>query len=388
MAYTAAVVGTQTTVNQLAANQMPDVDKVLYLLKPYQTPLFQKYFFQKNKSEKVINENAKFSWFEDEYYPHTTTITNITGGAASEDNITLGSGAWINEGDILLVEDTEQIVYVDSTASSQIDITTLDGSTNITACTTGYITKVGSRNHEFAVARTATFTKEIEKFNYCTIFSETVTTSGRYQAGEKYTNGKSHADKIKKLTIEMKYQYERNFWFSTEQYTGTINTDYRFTFGQGALGRIITNKQQYSGQIDEVQFDDFLKNIFAKGSNVKDVYAGSDMIAGLNKFIKDKYQLENMTKEYGVDVRTYRTPFGKVNLIWNPVFANRFSTWAFALDPEGIKLRYMADDDKGSRKFRIEENVETPGTDGKSTKLLADLGIQIANEEIHGILYK
>jgi len=51
---------------------MPDVDKMLYLLKPYQTPLFQKYFFDSKGSAKVINENGKFSWFEDEYYPHTT----------------------------------------------------------------------------------------------------------------------------------------------------------------------------------------------------------------------------------------------------------------------------------------------------------------------------
>lgn len=388
MAYTAAVVGTQTTVNQLAANQMPDVDKMLYLLKPYQTPLFQKYFFDSKGSAKVINENGKFSWFEDEYYPHSTTITNITGGAASEDNITLGSGAWINEGDILLIEDTLQLVYVDSTASSQIDITTLDGTTNITACATGHITKVGSRNAEFATARTATFTKEIEKYNYCTIFSETVTTSGRYQAGEKYTNGKSHADKVKKLTIEMKYQFERNFWFSTEQYTGTINTDYRFTFGQGAIGRITTNKVQYSGALSEPALDDFLMSIFQKGSNVKDIYMGSQALNDINKFVKAKYELAGMTKEYGVDVSSYITPFGKVNLIWNPVFTNRFSTWAIALDPEGVKMRYMDSDDKGSRKFRVEEGVETPGTDGKSTKILADLGIQIANEELHGILYQ
>ena len=45
----------------------------------------------------------------------------------------------------------------------------------------------------------------------------------------------------------------------------------------------------------------------------------------------------------------------------------------------------MADDESGSRKFRIVEHVETPGTDGRVDKLMADIGIQIPNESIHGV---
>jgi len=388
MAYTGTIIGTQTTVNQLAANQMPDVDRFLYLLEPYQTPLMQKLYFEKNKSEKVINENGKFSWFEDELFPHQTTVTNITGGATSEDNITVGSYTYFNVGDVWLIDTTEQVVYIDSLDSNQVDITILDGATNITACTTGSMRKIGSRNHEFDTARTAVFTSEIEKYNYCTIHSETVTTSGRYQAGEKYTNGKSHAEQVKKATLQMKLTFERNFWFSTLAYSGTISTNYRITFGEGFLGRVTTNKVPYTGTITEDVFEDFLKTVFQKGSKVRDIYLGADALMDINKFIKDKYQLNNMTTEYGVDVAKYTTPFGKANLIWNPIFEGKFSYSAFAVDPSKIKMRYMDSDDKGSRKFRLEENVQTPGTDGKSTKLMADIGCQIPNEEVHGILYK
>jgi len=388
MAYTTTVIGTQTTVNQLAANQMPDVDRFLYLLEPYQTPLMQSLYFSKNSSEKVINENGKFSWFEDELFPHQTTITNITGGATSEDNITVGSYTVFNVGDVWLIDTTEQVVYIDSLDSNQVDITILDGSTLITACTTGYMRKIGSRNHEFDVARTAAFTSEIEKFNYCTIHSETVTTSGRYQAGEKYTNGKSHAEQVKKATLQMKLTFERNFWFSTLAYSGTISTNYRITFGEGFLGRVTTNKIPYTGTITEDVFEDFLKTVMQKGSKTRDIYGGADAIMDINKFIKNKYQLQNMTKEYGINVTTYLTPFGEAKIKWNPIFEGKFSYSLFAVDPKNIKMRYMDSDDKGSRKFRLEQNVETPGTDGKSTKLLADIGCQIPNEEVHGILYK
>lgn len=390
MAYTNTTQGVQTSYTELAANQMPDVDKVLYLLEPYQTPLFTKYFFQNKPSDAVINGNAKFSWFEDEYFPYITTVTNITGGATSEDNITVGSHNPFAVGDVFLITATEQLVYVDSIASDEIDITILDGSTNITATTTGHMIKVGSRNHEYGTPRTSTMTNEIEKFNYCTIFKETITTSGRQEAGDHYTNGKTHAEQVQKKILEMKQQYERNFWFSTSAISLVDSSTYRMTFGQGALGRITTNKVPYTGTLDEPQFDAFLAQVLQKGSPDKDLYCGANAYNAVSKFVKDKYQVVNSTAStYGVHVTQYVAPLGKrITLIWNPVFEGKFLDYIFALDPKGIKMRHMANDNKGSRKFRMEDFDETNGIDGTSTQIMSDLGIQIANEETHGILYK
>ncbi|MGE5433028.1 MAG: DUF5309 family protein [Syntrophomonadaceae bacterium] len=394
MAMTGVVLGTQTTINQLAANQMPDVDRYLYLLEPYQYPMLQWLYFSQgiNKAEKVINANGKFSWFEDEMFPYQTTLAGggISGGAASEDNIGLTDATWISQGDILLIEKTDQMVFVDSVDSGQVDITHIDGSTNITAAAAGsYVKKIGSRNAEFDGARVATSTKEIEKYNYCTIFKETVTTSGRRQAGDTYTGGKSHKDEVRKKVLEMKAQYERNFLFATASGTVTVSTNYRFTYGMGFLGRVTTNKVSYATTLTEAAFDAYLQQVFsAKGSSkVKRHYCGATQLAAINKFVKDQYTVMPIAREYGVDVNRYITPFGRLELVWNPMMDGKFSKFGFTVDPLGMKLRFMANDEKGSRRFRIEEGIETPGTDGKSTQILADLGIQIANEERHGILY-
>ena len=117
MAYTAAQVAPTTSILQLAANQMPDIDRAMYLLEPYQTPVLQHVYFSKDNSDVVINENGKYSWFENELFPHKTTCT-ITGGSANEDNITVGDSTIFNAGDICLVTKTDELVYVDSTASS------------------------------------------------------------------------------------------------------------------------------------------------------------------------------------------------------------------------------------------------------------------------------
>lgn len=393
MAYTSITSGPITSVTALAANQMPDIDRVLALLEPHQTPLSQwLYMNNLGNAEKVINENGKYSWMEDELMPVSTTLsgTGITGGASSEDNIGLTDGTIFNSGDILLVEATEQMVYVDSVASSQVDITHIDGSTNITAATSGTIRKIGSRNNEIATARTAMSTLEIEKYNYNTIFSETVYTSGRYQSGEKYTNKKTHKEQLQKKIAEMKLQYEDNFLFSTSTGTVTDSSAYRFTYGQGFLGRVTTNATYHSGSLTEEALDDYLKTVFLKGSGTKMHLAGGDHLLALNKIVKDRYQVvpDPVTKIYGSNVVEYITPFGRLQIMWHPRMTGKFSYYGFTVDPKYAKLRFQDSDDKGPRRFRVEENTETPGTDGKQSKILADQSVEFKNEEVHGILYK
>lgn len=393
MAYGSINSGAITSITAVTNNQMPDIDTILHLLKPHQTPITQWLHFNNfGKAEKVISENGYYQWFEDEFVPLTTTLTGagITGGSSSEDNIGLTDGTIFAEGDILLVESSEQMVYVDSVASSEVDITHIDGSTNITAAATGTIRKIGSRNHELNTARTAISTKETELNNYNTIFSETVYTSGRYQSGEKWTDKKTHKEQVMKKTEEMKLQYEDNYLFSPSSGTVTVSTYYRFTYGKGFLGRVSTNATSHVGALTEDALDDYLKDVFEKGSMTKFHYCGGDHLNALNKIVKDKYSIDPdpVTEIYGVKLRRYVTPFGDLLVYRHPRMTGKFSWYGFTVDPEYVKLRYQGADDKGPRRFRIEENVETPGTDGKQTKLLADNSAQFFNEEVHGYLYK
>lgn len=395
MALTGYATGNMTQVTTLAAEQMPDIDRYLYLLEPYQTPILQWLYFSQgmNKAQVVTNADGYFQWFEDELVAHQTTLTGagIAGGASPNTNISVTDKTWINEGDILLVEATGQMVYVSSVAEGEIDITHIDGSSAITAATTGYIKKIGSRNNEFNGLRTGVFTKPVAKNNYCTISTETVTTSGRYQAADFYTNGMTHKEQVNKKTLEMKFQFERQFLFSTASGAVTDSSAYRFTYGKGFLGFVTTNSVSFDNVLTEEKFDQFLMQCFsAKGSSRKKrLYAGMTLISRINSFIKssDKYRVDSVAYEYGIKIDKYFTPFGLVEIVWDPVMDGKFADYGFLVDEKGIKLRYMANDEKGSRKFRIEPGVETPGTDGMTSKLLADIGIQVYNEETHGILY-
>ena len=397
MAYTTIKSGPQSSVSALAANQMPDNDRLLYLLYPFQYPLFQKmYFSTGRKSEAVINDKGLFSWFEDELFPNTTAITStgIAGGAATENIQNFLTLNFLQPFDMLLIEKTGQMVYC-TTITSNTTISSMNGSDNITVASDGIIRKVGTLDHEYAGVRTAVNTQPIQVSNYLTKFNETVGMTGRQQASKTYTNGTSFKEQVEKKVDEMKLIYENNFKFSTESgiktITGSDGNTYNATFGKGLQGMITTNVQAYVSLTEDV-VDQFLATIFSTGgSNVKDLYQGVDQSLAFSALIKAKYQINPVpiTTHYGVNLSRYTLPQGRLNLMWDPTMNGQYVDWGFAVDPDArkpLKLRYMADDDLGSRKFRIQKRVETPGTDGRLDKFLADISIQVPNEEIDGVL--
>ena len=394
MAYDSINQGVISSSQMNSANAVPEVEKVLQLLQPYQTPFLQFLFFGNRKAKPVTSPFAKFSWFESELYPHQTTNKQAITALGTPATLTLTSSncnsiSIFNTDDIVLIEETDQMAYVSVKNASQVVLTHIDGTTPLVSLQSegSYLKIIGSRNTEYSGVRTAVSVKEVEKYNYLNIFSESVATTGRHQAGETYTDGVDHAALVAKKIEEMKLQAERYFLFAPSQGYATAG-NYRTTWGHGFLGRVQTHVNSYSSSLDEDTFDDHLREVFEKGSNRKIHLCGSGQLTELNKFIKSRYEINPnpVTTIYGVNVREYLTPFGTVDIIWNPVMDGKFTNYGFTIDADKVRLRYMANDKKGSRKFRIEEGVETPGVDGTTTKILMDLGIEIHNEECHGVL--
>lgn len=397
MAYTQTVSGPVSSYNALAAIQMPDNDKLLYLLYPFQYPLFQKmYFSTGRRSQAVINDKGLFSWFEDELFPNTTTwSTGLTGGSATENIQTLLTLNFLQPYDLLLVEETGQMLYC-TTITTNTTVSTMNGTDLITACSAGTVVrKIGTLDHEFAGVRTAVSTQPIQVSNYLTKFNETVGMTGRQQGSKTYTDGMSFKEQIDKKVDEMKLLYENNFKFSTQSgvktITGADGNTYNATFGKGLQGMITTNVFSYTVLTEDL-VDQFMATIFSTGgSGVKDLYMGVNQNLAFAKIIKDKIMVpgNSITESYGVKLTRYVLTQGTLNIIWDPTMNGQYKDWGFAVDPDAkkpLKMRYMADDDKGSRKFRIEKHVETPGTDGRLDKFLADIGLQVVNQEINGVL--
>lgn len=401
MAYTGVVSTVRSSATALAANTKPDIDSVLRLIKPYQTPLMQWLFFSNKQSKVVLNKNSKFSWFEDEYLPHQTTVTaavNLT--STYYLNLTSSNCAdvsFFKLYDLVYIEANDELAFV-STVTSPTDITLTKVHatipTALTAIAAGdigsYIKIVGSWNLENNEKTTSLTTQEIEVYNYCTIFNEGIGSTGRDQAGENYTDGKTHDEEVMKKMEEMKLMYERNFLFSNVAATTGTTTATKKTIGKGLKGFFTSNAVSYAGPISEVALDNFFSQVFAKGSQNRTFVVGNNLFNGIAKIAKDKQGSfpSVIDSSYGGRVNTYIHGMGDVKIVRNSLMDGKFANAGFIYQEDQIIPRHMGNDKKGSRKFRIEANVETPGADRTETKLLADIGLQVNNQELGGFLYQ
>ena len=401
MAYTGVVSTVRSSATALAANTKPDIDTVLRLIKPYQTPLMQWLFFSNKQSKVVLNKNGKFSWFEDEYLPHQTDVTAaISLSSTYYLNLTSSNCtdvSFFKLYDLVYIEANDELAFV-STVTSSTDITlTKVHSTIPTALTAiaasgigSYVKIVGSWNLENNEKNTSVTTEEVEVYNYCTIFNEGIGTTGRDQAGQNYTDGKTHDEEVMKKMEEMKLQYERNFLFSNVAVTTGTTTATKKTTGKGLKGFFTTNAVSYSGAITQAALDAFFTKVFAKGDMQRTFVVGNGLFNGIAKIATDKQGSfpSVIDSSFGGRVNMYLHGMGDVKIVRDSVMDGKFTDSGFIYQEDQIIPRHMGNDKKGSRKFRIEANVETPGADRTETKLLADIGIQVNNQELGGYLYK
>ena len=402
MAYTAVIDGVRSSVDGvLAANQRPDIDTVLRLIKPYQTPLTQWLFFSSKQSKVVLNKNSKFSWFEDEYLPHQTDIIAalaVTGTYLLNFTTTEATDvSFLKLNDLVYVEPTDELLYV-SVVTSTTDVTLRSPTTTTTVPTAitagmigGKLKVVGSWNLENNSTPSFLSTQEVEKYNYCTIFLEGVASTGRDQAGKNYTDGKTHDEEVMKKMEEMKLQYERNFLFSNEALTVVSpTTATQRTLGMGLKGFLTSNAVSYSGAISDVGLNAFFAQVFAKGDMKRTFVVGNDLFNGITKIATDKQGSfpSVIDSSYGGRVNMYLHGMGDVKIVRDACMDGKFSNSGFIYQEDQIIPRHMGNDKKGARKFRLEAGVETPGADRTETKLLADIGLQVNNQELGGYLYQ
>jgi hypothetical protein len=401
MAFTGTVSGVRNSGSYLAAQVRPDVEPSLYVLKPYRTPITQFLFFSKGaKQIEVTSKYAKHEWYEDELFPYQTTVLagNDFAGGSATGTLYVTDPTYLFQYSIILLEASSTMAYctgAPNTSTGAVAISSLDGTTVLgaAAATTG-IKVITEMTNEYGGVPTALSTEAVGKYNYCDIFTKAVATTGRDEAGLAWTDGETHDEQVEKKIEEMKFNFERATLLSNNSPTSATVTvssrSYTFTWGEGLIHRIATNKIPYtSGSMTETIWNSYITKVMSKGSDFRIHYAGTKQITDINAWIGAKVQLhDNVTHEYGVQAtRLYPPTGGAVDIVWDPVLDGGYAGYGFTIDPECMGLLFMANDKKGSRKFRIEPNVETPGDDGTQTKILMDVGHRLTNEERCGILY-
>lgn len=389
----ATVLGTRTTLNTTTTNKMRDVESMMKWIRPFQTPITQYFVGDKRRQEVTFGDRSKFEWYEDEDLSRSTTLpSGISSGSTTKTGVSVGANIF-RVNDIVFFPSTRQTarVTVVTTGSSTIDLILVSSGTFSAVASGATVKNLRSAHADNYSRQSSATTTETLKTGYCQIGLEALSMTGRQQASKPYT-GKDWAYQVKKKLEEMKRYVEDMFLYNP---AATDDSSNDITYSAGAVGAITTNDITYTGSVDDSELVDFLEVVMAKGSPERYMYCGSKYMKDIDAFLKDVFthNTNDFIKSYGgvttaknnPEFLTYKSPFGLVHFVWHPLMTNEYAYNALCLDLEQVKMRFMADDEIGSRKFRIEKDVQDNGAGNKHDQMLSDIGFQFCGEaSYHG----
>jgi len=315
--------------------------------------------------------NPEFSWFEDVYggryarvagtYSASGAVTITVSGAGS-------SSAYIfTVGDVIVNARTNERMLVATIASSTTITVASGGRAFGTSAAAGadsdglYI--IGNVNEENSGVRNVNTTRSTKESNYTQIFKTTIAVSNTEREANLY-GGKDLTYLRAKKGTEHALDIERAFWYSEKKYdtSGTMGMPRRAT---GGVLEFITAGDSYvqdqSGVLTAPDFNTFLREGFTYGDNRKVLFCGGLVLQAINEMARGQIRMRPENTTYGISI----------SLVHNPLFVEDYAGYAFLLDMDCFRYRFM-----NNRDTKLEMNVQAPGTDGEIDQYVTEAGLE------------
>ena len=214
------------------------------------------------------------------------------------------------------------------------------------------------------------------------------------RTGDQYKEAKREALEIHGIEMEKAFIWGRGL-----ELTGANGKPERTTWGlipflmaNSGINDDFTTNANFSNTSwlasGEEWLDSQLEEMFRYGSDERLAFCGSGVILGINKLIKEygNFEFNAQTKDYGINVTTWTTPFGVIHLKRHPLFSyevtNRNSMLCF--EPKNIKYRFITDttfyddpDKKNTGRNRI---------DGTDEEYLTECGLEFHHPSTTALL--
>lgn len=366
------------------------VDKI-FLLEPNKNPLVamltnvgKVYDGQAWKGSALLKAstgNPEFTWFEDFYGGRYAKVSGTYAASGAITITVTGAGAQsayiFTVGDIIKNANTGENMLVDTIASpTTITVAATGrsfGSTPAAAGTDGDgLFIVGNASEENSGARNINTTRTSKETNYTQIFKTTIGASGTEKESNLYGDADLPYQRAKKGT-EHALDIERAFWFGQKKLTVGPNGKPMRATG-GILEFIEANNayvQNQGGPLTAPDLNTFLREGFTYGNDTKMLFSGGVVIQAINEIARGQIQTKPLDKTYGIQISQYVTAFGTVNLVHQRLFVGEYAGYAFLIDMDCLRYRYMS-----NRDTKLMTNVQAPDVDGEVDQYLTEAGLE------------
>ncbi len=308
----------------------------------------------------------------------------------------------LKAGDVLMFEQTGEVVHVSSDPTLATSIAVVRGIGNagvglpVTFAGAGvnpYLLVIGSAFEEGSLAPTGINFDPTERSNYTQIFRSTLEiTRTASKTRLRTTDAVKEAKRecLEYVSVDM----ERGFWFGKKHAAVLNGKPVRFTSGikDQIVSLAANNITTFAGPIGMDEFEAELLKVFAYGSSEKLMFGGNKALSVLNAVVRKStsYQVFPNEKEFGMRVIRFITPFGELVFKSHPLFTqsaggttaavdyNGLTASAAILDMANISYVHLTGDD-----LRYEPDLTAVGLDGMKSGYIAECGLELHHASTH-----
>ena len=372
-----------STGNVNSAQVVIDMDEKVYHLEPSATPLTKLLTMVKSNVRTVTN--PKFQIMRQEVIGRRTTV-GVAGYASTTANtaIPCADSSLFSVGSVVEnIQTGEHMRVASIDSATQFTAERQVGSVSAAAGTSGdTLIRLGTSFSEGADVPSPNVRTLDDEYNYTQIFRRSFGVTNTARATKMYSG--PELDRIRgDQGIEFALDIEHAFLFGQR---GSLNLtgDQPRRMTRGLLRTLSTNVYPSGGALSESNFEiNFLEGLFRYGSDTKVLLASARLISVLDAFGRSKLQIdEQMSTKLGVAVKDYISGHGMLKVIKHKLLeGNTYSGYGIAIDPKYLRMAVLQ-----GRNTKLLTNRQNPGVDGVVEEYLAEVGLDITLEKVHGVI--
>ena len=247
------------------------------------------------------------------------------------------------------------------------------------------IWNLGPAQREGDTSRALLSTLEVEQSNRTQIIRTPFGTTNTQSATDLY-DGNDLDYQADKHQIEHAVSVERFLIFGQNNQATVTGQPLRTM--SGILQFIQTNRRDVNGVLTESEFDAFCEVAFRYGgSDQKLMLCSGRVLQAINNFAKEKFETVPESESYGLNLKSYLSPFGRLFLTYHrQIVGATYSGFGIVLDMDRIALRPLRGGrSAGSLAVRV-TNIQANDEDARRDEFISELSLEFKNEKAHALL--
>ena len=326
------------------------------------------------QSRKKATRTAEFYWWESDPYGYWSTVSGAHNNTTTTINVATGTGSLFAAKDIVKIPSTGEIMFVSSVSTDALTVVRGYGESAAASIADGaHIVNLGNAMEERSSAPVEKIKQPIKVYNYCGIIRTPFGGSATVLAEQQVTNEQERARLTKDKGLDHRLAMERQLLFGERKEDATNKR----RMSRGLEKFISTNVYDAGGTLTESEFDtEVCEKVFKYGTRRKVLIASPRMVSIISGFAKEKLQVSQGAKEYGLNLQEYISPHGTLVITPSKALEQYYAYHSFVVDMKFIAIRTLRD-------TQLRRNIHAPDVDGFLDEYVTEFGFEVQLEKSH-----